>query len=213
MNALLFDRPPLIINIELAQAIGLNESIVLQQLHYQLHSNTAKEADGRKWTNISLKDWKEKAFAFWNIATIEKAVKGLKKQGLVISNGALYSINEERLHQAMNRTPTTVKDEYVNAGDYAETSPDNNSVLDTLKKAGIELNKFTKPAFEDYVNKFGSDLVKYAIKRTAFASARPTVNYLFAVLNDYEKKGIETVEEAKEADGIFQMIRGHHSYF
>ena len=53
MSNLLFDKHPLVVNPSLAALIGLNEAIVLQQVHYWLKHN--EEADknfeeGRYWT-------------------------------------------------------------------------------------------------------------------------------------------------------------------
>ena len=45
----LFDKHPIVIDTTLAQVVGLNEAIVLQQLNYWLHSKSAKYIDGRLW--------------------------------------------------------------------------------------------------------------------------------------------------------------------
>ncbi|MBW9630680.1 hypothetical protein FG978_15245 [Escherichia coli] len=45
--SLLFAERPLVINTQLAMKIGLNEAIVLQQLHYWLRdTNSGMECDG-----------------------------------------------------------------------------------------------------------------------------------------------------------------------
>ncbi|WP_373278108.1 MULTISPECIES: hypothetical protein [Geobacillus] len=48
MSNLLFDDQPLVILPQLALAIGLNESIVVQQLHYWL-KKSENVHDGYKW--------------------------------------------------------------------------------------------------------------------------------------------------------------------
>ena len=53
----LFDKHPLVIDVKLAQAIGLNEAIVLQQINYWLHGRHAKKINGRLWTYNSIKNW------------------------------------------------------------------------------------------------------------------------------------------------------------
>ncbi|STJ11316.1 ybl78 [Escherichia coli] len=48
--SLLFAERPLVINTQLAMKIGLNEAIVLQQLHYWLRdTNSGMECDGVRW--------------------------------------------------------------------------------------------------------------------------------------------------------------------
>ena len=61
-SKLLFDEYPLVVNPQLAKLIGLNEAIVLQQVHYWVTINEAGERnfqDGHTWTYNTLKEWHE----------------------------------------------------------------------------------------------------------------------------------------------------------
>jgi len=81
--SLLFIERPLVVNPRLAKAIGLNEAIILQQMHYWLSSTGAGvEHDGRQWIYNTLEQWQEQ-FPFWSIDTIKRAIAGLRKAGIV----------------------------------------------------------------------------------------------------------------------------------
>jgi hypothetical protein len=80
-NRLLIDEPPLQVLPSLAVAIGLNEAIALQQIHYWLQQKRHLVA-GRYWVYNSYKEWEDQ-FPFWSNATIRRILGNLEKQGLV----------------------------------------------------------------------------------------------------------------------------------
>lgn len=83
MGKLLFDESPLVIQPSLAKAIGLNEAIVLQQIHYWLQGNkSGKEIEGVRWIYNSLAEWKEQ-FPFWSESTIYRALQSLEEKKLI----------------------------------------------------------------------------------------------------------------------------------
>jgi len=67
---------------ELAQEIGLNESILLLQLQFWM-AIAENIREGRRWTFQSLTDI-EKFFPFWSRRTIQRILCSLKKQGLIL---------------------------------------------------------------------------------------------------------------------------------
>lgn len=75
--ALLLDEYPLLILPRLACAIGLNEAIVLQQIHYWLEKSKHKH-EGRKWVYNTYEEWQEQ-FPFWSVPTIRRALAALSK--------------------------------------------------------------------------------------------------------------------------------------
>jgi DnaD/phage-associated family protein len=83
MSNLLLNDKPLIILPSLAEKIGLNESIVLQQLHYWLQESK-NNRDGFKWVYNTYSDWK-KQFPFWSDKTIRRIITKLENEGLIIS--------------------------------------------------------------------------------------------------------------------------------
>ncbi len=82
-HRLLIDEPPLQVLPSLAVAIGLNEAIVLQQIHYWLQRST-NERDGRRWVYNSVKEWQEQ-FPFFSNATLRRTLESLEKQGLIVT--------------------------------------------------------------------------------------------------------------------------------
>lgn len=81
-RSLLIEAPPLQVIPQLAKAIGLNEAIVLQQIHYWL-LRSDNDRDGRKWVYKSTPEWSEE-FPFWSEATIKRTVAILKAKGLIL---------------------------------------------------------------------------------------------------------------------------------
>ena len=67
---------------KLAAEIGLNESLVLRQIIFWI-KNSNNLRDGEYWTFQSLRGMKKKAFDFWGVNTINRAVKKLEAHGLI----------------------------------------------------------------------------------------------------------------------------------
>jgi DnaD/phage-associated family protein len=79
---LLLDEEPLVVLPSLAASVGLNESIILQQLHYWLErSNHVYE--GHKWVYNTYEEWQEQ-FPFWSVSTIRRIITKLEEKGLII---------------------------------------------------------------------------------------------------------------------------------
>lgn len=60
MNSILFDEPPLLVIPSLANALGLHEAIVLQQIHYWVKINEKAQRnfiDGHYWTYNTYEQW------------------------------------------------------------------------------------------------------------------------------------------------------------
>ena len=86
-NKLLLDTQPLVILPELAVAIGLDEAIVLQQIHYwcNLNAKAGKNyRDGHYWVYNSMPKWLEQ-FPWYKKSKLERTFASLKKQGLIIT--------------------------------------------------------------------------------------------------------------------------------
>lgn len=83
MSLLLGKDEILLVNRRLAALIGLNEAIVLQQLHYWLRKKTGGiEHAGERWIFNSLERWREQ-FPFWSVDTVKRALSALKSKGLI----------------------------------------------------------------------------------------------------------------------------------
>ena len=150
MSNLLIDDYPILVLPKLATEIGLNEAIVLQQMHYWLKKSN-HNYDGRRWIYNSFPEW-QKHFAFWSVMTIKRAVYSLEKQNLLyvgnynkakFDKTKWYSINYEKLEgmkrpSCQNDTTSVSKrndgvyqNDTTNTRDYTEitTETTNNNIL------------------------------------------------------------------------------------
>lgn len=87
MRAQLYNEPPLTVSPSLAAAVGLNEAIVLQQVHYWTQNsekNGRNLVDGRYWVYRTYADW-GKDFPFWCDSTIRGIIRRLESAGLLLS--------------------------------------------------------------------------------------------------------------------------------
>lgn len=88
MSKLLLNEEPLLVMPQLAVKIGLNESLILQQIHYWLEINKKADnnrRDGYYWTYNSYEEW-TKQFPFWCSKTIQRAITNLETMRLVVSS-------------------------------------------------------------------------------------------------------------------------------
>ena len=87
MNRKVFDNYYIGINKELAKGLGVNETIVLQQIHGWLVSNEKRGLNyknGRYWTFNSLKKWHENHFSFWSESTLKRVFTSLENKGILM---------------------------------------------------------------------------------------------------------------------------------
>lgn len=111
LSKLLIDEEPLVVIPSLAAQIGLNEALVLQQLHYWL-KKSKHEHDGRKWVYNTLGEWQTQ-FPFWSEDVLQRTMKSLVGQGLAVvhkfsksnwDRTNWYSIDYERLEVYENKS-------------------------------------------------------------------------------------------------------------
>lgn len=106
MSILLIQDRPLMVLPKLAIKIGMNESIVLQQVHYWL-SSSKDQYEGRMWVFNTYEEWLSQ-FPFWSLSTLRRTMISLEKQGLLLSANwnklkmdqtKWYTIDYERLQE------------------------------------------------------------------------------------------------------------------
>lgn len=100
MSSLLIDEHPLVVLPSLAKEIGLNEAIMLQQIHFWV-SKRKNYKDGEYWVYNSYDSWANQ-FPFWSRSTIIRILKKLEERELIkvgnynrlkIDNTKWYTIN------------------------------------------------------------------------------------------------------------------------
>lgn len=82
MSKLLINESPLQVQPSLAMAIGLNEAIFLQQLHYWLGASKFKRND-RVWVYNTYPEWLLQ-LKYMSLATLKRTIKSLKEQKLIL---------------------------------------------------------------------------------------------------------------------------------
>lgn len=114
MAMLLFDEQPLVLSKKLAKLIGLNEAIVLQQVHFWVELNKKANKNfhkGRYWTYNSFPKWQEEHFYFWGIATVKRIFSHLVNLNLLLvdrfnddprDQTNWYTINYDELERLNN---------------------------------------------------------------------------------------------------------------
>lgn len=105
---LLIDEPPLQVLPTLAKLVGLNEAIVLQQIHYWLNPHHNKNIyNGYHWVFNSYEDWQTQ-FPFWSKDTIRRVIASLEKAEFIcidnfnkdrFNHRKWYRINYTKLQQ------------------------------------------------------------------------------------------------------------------
>lgn len=137
ISKLLLDEPPLQVMPTLATLIGLNEAIVLQQIHYWVKHNEKDRQnfiDGHYWVYNTYEQWHEQ-FPFWSVMTIRRTMTKLENQKLLIAENynhagfdktKRYTINYDTLN---NLVSASVQNEQTYTRDYTETTTDRLNVL------------------------------------------------------------------------------------
>ena len=87
-SRLLFNKPPLTLDSDLAVMIGGWEAVVLQQIHYWLEINREANRnfkDGHHWTFNTYEAW-QKQFPWLSTKTIKRVITNLEKLNLLITD-------------------------------------------------------------------------------------------------------------------------------
>ncbi len=113
MSRLLIEEPPLQVLPSLALAVGLNEAIVLQQLHYLLREpKFGRQIAEHKWIFNTVEEWRCRYFPFWHQNTIKAIFSSLAKKGLIVtcqpegrlSRRKYYRIDTEKMDALAEET-------------------------------------------------------------------------------------------------------------
>lgn len=205
----LFDEHPILIDKKLAAVIGFNEAVVLQQLNYWLHSNSAKKIDGRLWVYNSYENWRKDNFPFWSTRTIRRIFDSCEKKGIILTGNfnkagfdktKWYSIDENKLNDLMdspcgqNGQPIRTNSPYpsghsvqANTIDYPETTSENNkhSASHSNAPSVSQLEEEFEVVWSKYPNKKGKKQAFNHYKAWRKASVKHTNEYLLERLKKY----------------------------
>ena len=202
---LLIQEPPLQVLPSLAKAIGLNEAIVLQQIHYWLQKSSNVK-DGHKWIYNSMPNW-QKQFDFWSLPTVKRVFRSLEKQDLIITanyNKAgfdktkWYRINYEKLQHMSRRSDqndTTMVSNWTDGSDQNDTTYTNRLPETTTEttteissdKPDDHLSENFEAIWKEYPNKAGKKEAFKHYKKWRKESKEHTDEYLMGKLKAYKQ--------------------------
>lgn len=106
--SLLLPEPPLQVLPSLAEAMGLENAIVTQQLHYLLlNPKNGRLVNGERWIFNTYEQWRSEFFPFWSERTVRRVFGALEEMHVIEScqpEGAMsrrkyYRINHGMLHR------------------------------------------------------------------------------------------------------------------
>ena len=182
MSRLLIDEPPLQVLPSLAREIGLNEAIMLQQMHYWL-LKSSNEFEGVKWFYKTLEDW-QREFPFWSAMTIRRTLSSLEKQKVIkignynkkkFDKTKWYTIEYQCVNRrcvqseqtmCSNRTDGCVQFEQTYTREYTETTTENNNNVSEEKPLKVVWTEETKHII-DYLNRQTGKKYSVKTKKTA----------------------------------------------
>lgn len=223
MNKLLIDDYPIQVLPKLAELIGLNEAIVLQQIHYWLN-NSKHKYDGKTWIFNSYPEW-QKQFPFWSLITIKRTIYSLEKQKLLLIGNynkakfdktKWYSINYQTIEGMIrpsyqnDTTSVSKRDDGVyqndttNTIDYTETN--NHRETDDVSKSfkyistNLEIiqNPLKAEQLEHEIKSFKQDQFEIVKVATDYCKENNKgLNYLLTVLKNWNKEGVLDKESAE----------------
>ncbi|MGE7664880.1 hypothetical protein ACQKMN_04120 [Ureibacillus composti] len=151
---LLIKESPLQVLPTLAKKIGLNEAIILQQMHYWLQRSN-KKFEGHTWIYKTLDSWTEE-FPFWSKRTIERTLKKLESEGYIIvgkfnkmkaDRTKWYSINYDLIEQLAPTSSSQIDDQ---ANDNLTQSIPSNCQVPTRQNDVHQPDKLTSAIPIDY---------------------------------------------------------------
>lgn len=208
--SLLISEPPLIVLPSLARLVGLNEAIILQQVHYWLQ-RSSNIKDGHRWVYNSYPNWYKQMPVWKSETTMRTAFKRLEKQGLLITanyNKAgfdktkWYRIDYDKLSSLENKLPSaknwqttsqnladgTAKNWQTNTKRLPETTSENNnkhSASHSNAQRVSQLEEEFEVVWSKYPNKKGKKQAFNHYKAWRKSSTKHTNEYLLERLKKY----------------------------
>ncbi|KKB96501.1 hypothetical protein SZ25_00407 [Candidatus Arcanobacter lacustris] len=152
MTKLLIEESCLMFQPSLAKRLGLNEAIILQQLHYWTVSCKKNQEDGHVWIYNTYSQWQNQ-FYFWSEVTVKRAIKSLETQGIIFSKAGknkqiktkYYTINYSKVSELNIKTIDNARDQI----DQSDRSNRTVRQVNLISSINIE----TKTTTKEYLSK------------------------------------------------------------
>lgn len=101
---LLIQEPPLQVLPSLAEEIGLERALILQQLYYLLlDKNNGREVKGRKWIYNTYEEWQKTYFRFWSAITIKRYFIDMERKGYIVSCQPEGKMNRRKYYRLTDK--------------------------------------------------------------------------------------------------------------
>lgn len=218
MTKLLIADHPLQVLPRLAAEIGLNEAIVLQQIHYWLEKSPHVHRQ-QKWVYNTMDDWLAQFPWIKSRKTLANYFAALADRHLLVTGNfnrskfdrtKWYSIDYRTLQELAGRlgSPATVGGQKqpvplspAGAGntkrppaDYPEREEE---PFTLARQVGIAVDsQLHRPLFQKYLDLLGPALVCWALKQTADRAHHPNWRYLVNVLDSLRTAGVTSPDQA-----------------
>jgi DnaD/phage-associated family protein len=126
---------------KLAQLLGLNETIILNQIHYWLKKKK-NIIDGKPWVYNTYENWQEQ-ICFLSVSTIKKTIKKMEIMGIVVAANfnrskidktKWYTIDYEAVEKLYETETDNSNNEESSEGKIIPTTDNNDHTSDTDKQ-------------------------------------------------------------------------------
>ena len=155
MSRLLIQENPIFILPSLAKKVGINEAIILQQMHYWL-GISKYEREGRKWIYNTYKDWQVQ-MPFWSETTIKRTIRSLEVKGylrtanfnkLKLDKTKWYSIDYDKMSELEENMQGNVNpsEGQVDSSDQSQCPVEKTKLTPPLPEINTETNTERKNA-------------------------------------------------------------------
>lgn len=218
MSKLLIEESPLTFQPSLAVAIGINEAIVLQQVHYWINNpkNKGYEQDGYKWVYNTYAEWKETNFPFWSENTIQRTFASLEDMGLIVSIQPMkgkydrtkyYRIEYTKLEAFDNPKSMPIEDtKLVRSLNESDITTENTTENDipfakiqiALEKIGILLTSKDPATIDIWLEKHTEEYIQKAIDVTQAKRVR-NISYVNTILAGWLETGYPSDDKNRKA--------------
>lgn len=160
MYCSLLDDDVLVFSKAIATIIGLNESIILHQIHYWLNNIEKSDNDeyktyhyhcGRYWVYNTFEQWHNQ-FPYWSVITIKRTFKSLEDKHLLIIGNfnkkgydrtKWYTIDYDALETLENSHSINMIQCKVSDCDSAKYQPDTTNTIDYSETSNKDFKKCT----------------------------------------------------------------------
>lgn len=225
MNNLLLDEHPILVLPQLAKCIGLNESIILQQVHYWIKLNEKSKRnfkDNFYWTYNTFEEW-AKQFPFWSMPTIKRVFKKLEESDLLLIGSynkkaydrtKWYRINYKTLETLYSQHSIKMTQCIVSKrdnGEYQNDTMDSIKMIPTIPETNTEITTETNYIYTLFEHWNNQGIIKHRELTQARKSA--TNARLAKYSLDELMKAISNYKQVLDSKGYYWTHKWTYEQF